>query len=126
MPAGTVEREMVLDIEGMTCASCVRKVEHALSGVEGVDTAAVNLATRTATIRGRVRDAGPLVHAVEGVGYGAHPHTGDGPIEDEVAAYRRRLAAGIALTIPVLVLTFLAPAGRWNDALSLASSSAPR
>ena len=54
------------------------------------------------------------------MGYGAHPHTGDGPIEDEVAAYRRRLAAGIALTIPVLILTFLAPAGRWNDALSWA------
>ncbi len=120
MPAGTVDREVVLDIEGMTCASCVQKVERALSGVEGVDAAAVNLATRTATIRGQVRDAGPLVHAVEGVGYGAHPHTGDGSIEDEVAAYRRRLAAGIALTIPVLVLTFLAPAGRWNDALSWA------
>lgn len=120
MPAAAVDREVVLDIEGMTCASCVQKVERALSGVEGVDAAAVNLATRTATIRGQVRDAGPLVHAVEGVGYGARPHTGDGSTEDEVAAYRRRLAAGIALTIPVLVLTFLAPAGRWNDALSWA------
>ncbi len=33
------EPDIVLDIEGMTCASCVHKVEKALSGVDEVETA---------------------------------------------------------------------------------------
>ncbi|HVD69538.1 MAG TPA: cation transporter, partial [Actinomycetota bacterium] len=38
----------------MTCASCVQKVERALGDVDGVQAAAVNLATRTAIVRGAV------------------------------------------------------------------------
>ena len=41
-----------LDIAGMTCASCVNRVEKALLKVPGVETAAVNLATERATIAG--------------------------------------------------------------------------
>src|SRR5690606_30063763 len=59
-----------LPIEGMTCASCVRRVEKALAGVEGVESVAVNLATERADNRA----AGPLdasvrVEAVEKAGY---------------------------------------------------------
>ncbi|GIH72535.1 heavy metal translocating P-type ATPase [Sphaerimonospora thailandensis] len=39
-----------LDIGGMTCASCVRRVERALGRVEGVEVAEVNLATEVATV----------------------------------------------------------------------------
>ena len=70
------ERAVVLDIEGMTCASCVQRVERALEDVPGVDTASVNLATRTATvIGGREGSLAPLVDAVRRVGYGAREHT---------------------------------------------------
>ena len=58
-PSDTKEREVVLDIEGMTCASCVNRVEKALSGVDGVDAAAVNLATRTATVHTSDEDDRP-------------------------------------------------------------------
>ena len=77
MAPTTDEREIVLDIEGMTCASCVNKVEKALGSVGGVDAAAVNLATRTATVRTSDPKIAPLVDAVNGVGYGAHEHSGD-------------------------------------------------
>src|ERR1044072_7447596 len=40
-----------LDIGGMTCASCVRHVEKALSRIDGVDSAEVNLAPEAATVR---------------------------------------------------------------------------
>src|SRR4051794_35114520 len=43
-------REVSLPIDGMTCASCVRRVEKALTKVEGVSDATVNLATEKATI----------------------------------------------------------------------------
>jgi Cu+-exporting ATPase len=43
--------ELVLPIEGMTCASCVRRVEKALGRVPGVQEATVNLATEQAHVR---------------------------------------------------------------------------
>ena len=75
--------EVSLAVEGMTCASCVRRVERALSKVPGVESAAVNLATEKAKV---VYDpaAGSGVEglraAVEGAGYGV------GAVEDRSAA----------------------------------------
>ena len=39
-----------LEITGMTCASCVRRIEKSLNKVDGVNTAQVNLATEVATV----------------------------------------------------------------------------
>ena len=59
-----------LAIDGMTCAACVARVEKALTGVEGVVEASVNLATHSARITGAAApDA--LAEAVEEIGYGA-------------------------------------------------------
>ena len=66
-----------LDIDGMTCASCVSRVEKALAKVPGVKRASVNLATERATV-----DAAPdvtavqLAEAVKQAGYGATPVAG--------------------------------------------------
>jgi Cu+-exporting ATPase len=70
-PAPTPQAEAILPIGGMTCASCVRRVERALSKVEGVSSAGVNLATERATVTYdplRV-DLPKLRAAVEGAGY---------------------------------------------------------
>ncbi|MBN8791592.1 MAG: copper-translocating P-type ATPase [Stenotrophomonas nitritireducens] len=56
-------------VEGMTCASCVGRVERALAAVPGVASAAVNLATGRATVRGDGVDRQALVRAVEKAGY---------------------------------------------------------
>jgi Cu+-exporting ATPase len=61
-----------LPVTGMTCASCVARVERAIGKVEGVDTAAVNLATEKATVTfdpGAV-STGDLVTTIEAAGYG--------------------------------------------------------
>ena len=42
---------MDLGIDGMTCASCVLRVERALNAVPGVEAACVNLATESARVR---------------------------------------------------------------------------
>jgi len=57
-------------IEGMTCASCIGRVERALAAVPGVTTANVNLATKRATVTCSA-DAAALRKLVEGVGYDA-------------------------------------------------------
>ena len=103
------ERELVLDIEGMTCASCVGKVEKALGGVAGVGEASVNLATRTATVRTTSDALDPLMDAVRRVGYGARPHSEERSPSEEVRAYGRRLVVAVPLTLAVLALTFVVP-----------------
>ncbi|MDG4871025.1 heavy metal-associated domain-containing protein, partial [Guyparkeria sp. 1SP6A2] len=57
-------------IEGMTCASCVGRVEKALKAVPGVTSAVVNLATEKATVHGSA-DAAALAAAIENAGYDA-------------------------------------------------------
>jgi Cu+-exporting ATPase len=63
-----------LAIEGMTCASCVGRVERALLRVPGVLTAQVNLATEQATVQRLHRAAAlpELLRAVAAAGYTAH------------------------------------------------------
>ncbi len=79
-----------LDIEGMTCAACVRRVERALEGVDGVENASVNLATERASVKfnaGLVSVA-QLSQAVENAGYKAVDRTPPAPvvIESPVAS----------------------------------------
>ena len=65
-----------LSIEGMTCASCVRRVERALAGVDGVAAARANLANESAAIElaeGRPVEGAALVAAVEAAGYRVAP-----------------------------------------------------
>ncbi len=67
--ASTELGKVVIDVEGMTCASCVGRVERALQSVPGVRTAAVNLATERAEIIGPALDRAALVKAIEDAGY---------------------------------------------------------
>jgi Cu+-exporting ATPase len=72
---GVPETTQRLRIDGMTCASCVSRVEKALSRVPGVLQASVNLATATAEVRrlaGSAADA-ELLAAVQRAGYQAAP-----------------------------------------------------
>ncbi|MCV0415692.1 MAG: heavy metal translocating P-type ATPase [Brevundimonas sp.] len=101
-----------LAVEGMTCASCVGRVEKALRAVPGVSEATVNLATERATIRG-VAETSALVAAVAGAGYAARPVlSGAGDTDDEAdarkegerAALKRDLLLAAVLTAPVFLL----------------------
>src|SRR5947209_3708150 len=62
---------VTLPVTGMTCASCVRRIEKALAKVEGVQNATVNLATEQATVvyDPNVTDLPRLGAAVEKAGY---------------------------------------------------------
>src|SRR5215213_1266028 len=67
--------EIILPIEGMTCASCVNRIERFLRKTPGVEQAAVNLATERATVLVDPSAAGreELVKAVEAAGYEVRP-----------------------------------------------------
>jgi Cu+-exporting ATPase len=100
-----------LDIEGMSCAACVGRVEKVLQRVPGVVSANVNLAARRAHVElaGSVPTAA-LVAAVKKAGFGATPaaEVSEGAREAdaaaEEAALRRAVWIAVALTLPVFVL----------------------
>jgi Cu+-exporting ATPase len=63
-------RDLKLPIEGMTCASCVLRVEKALTALPGVESVAVNLATEEVAVRASdAVPAGALADAVRKAGY---------------------------------------------------------
>ena len=100
-----------LAIDGMTCASCVGRVEKALQKVEGVGTVSVNLATEKAVI-----DASPvvtveqLIQVVKKAGYDAHLiQANQNDIEqekkaDELNTLKRDLIIAVILATPVFLL----------------------
>ncbi len=64
-------REVVVPIEGMTCAGCVRSVEKALTSVPGATSASASLTNMTATVTlDREVAPGMLANAVRKAGYG--------------------------------------------------------
>ncbi|MBO9649205.1 MAG: copper-translocating P-type ATPase [Variovorax sp.] len=116
-PASTSSpQEWSLPIEGMTCASCVARVERSLAGVPGVTEASVNLATEAATVRtdGSVaRDV--LRAAVEKAGYsvGEDPAatSGDAPASGTATTRRGRndawpVIAAALLSVPLVLPMF--------------------
>ena len=99
-----------IPVRGMSCASCVDKVEHALRSVDGVLNASVNLAseratvemtatTPLATLRRAVRDAGYEPLEVEGDGAEDYEREAR---RRELATLRGRLIAGALLSLPIL------------------------
>lgn len=74
--------QLGFSIEGMNCASCVSRVEKAIAGVPGVQSAVVNLATERANIVfNSVPDAEAVVSAVKNAGYDVATETVDLSIE---------------------------------------------
>lgn len=111
-------RSVELAITGMTCASCVARVERKLAKLPGVS-ATVNLATATAhvTREDPSVEVAELVAAVEAIGYGAAP-AGTGVVEAEetgaadaerahIAGLRRRLVGSALLGLPVVAISMI-------------------
>ncbi|MGD0833091.1 MAG: cation-translocating P-type ATPase [Candidatus Dormibacteria bacterium] len=131
VPAVTGPAPGVVDLEigGMSCASCVSRVERALESVAGVTEVSVNLATD----RARVRTAGgvaatSLVAAVREAGYEASVRAGerglpaDGGEARHRADLRRRLAritAGAVLSAATLILAYGFGGASWSNAAQL-------
>ena len=98
-----------LGIMGMSCASCVGRVEKALNNVPGVLETSVNLAAEKATVEYLAGTVEPrdLEHAVEDAGYGAVSEEDEGSAEEagerEYRKLRNRLWAAAALTLLILI-----------------------
>ena len=84
--------ELSVPVVGMTCASCVNRIERYLSRAEGVSDANVNLATERATVRfdPAVIDRTGIVAAIEAAGYDVgHESAGDAAADVDAAELER-------------------------------------
>ncbi len=101
--------ELTLPVLGMTCASCVNRIERFLNRADGVTSANVNLATERATVRfdpGRIDRAG-IVATIESAGYEVAPDRSasrDATVDEadderERAAERAELLRGAIISL---------------------------
>ncbi|WP_300438165.1 heavy metal translocating P-type ATPase [uncultured Mameliella sp.] len=105
------EQRIRLSIEGMSCASCVGRVEKALAAQPGVLEARVNLTAQTAEALVLAGSVTPqvLAEAVTGAGYPAKPMDADETPDatarqaEEAAALKRQTLIAGALTLPVFL-----------------------
>ena len=99
-----------LTIDGMTCASCVARVEKKLNRLDGV-TASVNLATETATVSfPETVTLDDLIAAVEHAGYTARRSAADPEEAPEYAGRVHpsyRLTGSLVLALPVVVVAMV-------------------
>ena len=123
-----------LSVAGMTCASCVARVERALKKVDGVVDATVNLATERAnvTFQPQVVDVERLSAAVEGAGYDVIAVSGSGAGTEaaadvaateraakaaELARLRRDFIVAAIFTLPLFLMEMgamlIPPFGEW-------------
>ena len=97
----------VLDIEGMTCATCVSRVESAIEALDGVSQVAVDFTGRRARVDALrcLLDASVLVEAVSDTGYRATLRATGGKASDGLEAADKRLrlqlAVATVLTLPL-------------------------
>lgn len=117
------EARVSIAIEGMSCASCVARVERALALVEGVEGATVNLLTKRADIEGPPAEAERFAAAIRDAGYGARVLSGPADVvtSDPEARDGRILQVAFALVVGVVAMLLSMPlmhAGHEADPLA--------
>ena len=112
-----------LDIGGMTCASCVSRVEKALDKIPGVEAATVNLATEQARVRVRPGSSSlaEIIALVKKTGYEAKESSARGNLEQKnaksfwAADGLGRVVLSFLLSAPLFLPMFLMPFGmHWS------------
>ena len=113
-----------LDISGMTCASCVGRIEKTVQKMSGIEAVSVNLATEQARIRvkhGSSITVDEIIKAIDKTGYEAHPSKPLGKSSQQEAQFSwgmdglTRVLISFALTIPLVLPMILMPLGiHWS------------
>ena len=114
MDGSNTSTRLTLEVEGMTCAGCARRVERALCDAPGVTSASVNFAAHTADLKlDPGADAAAPIAALRQIGYDGAPakswaeRTGGGearPDHDHGEASSSQLILAVTLTLPIFII----------------------
>ena len=108
------------NVTGMTCASCSAHVQKAVSAVNGVENASVNLLTGVMEVEGNV-SADSVIQAVRNAGYDA-VYASNGktqtvsepvPADAETASFVKRLVLSVIFLLPLLYVSMGAMLWNW-------------
>ena len=110
--------QTVLQISGMHCAGCVNSVEKALSDIEGVESANVNLSTEKAHVKLQSDDVRSyqLIDAVEQAGYKAEIESSEKKNklqekqereEEKLDSARKKMVVSWGITLPLMIWMFI-------------------
>jgi Cu+-exporting ATPase len=111
-----------LSIGGMTCAACAARVEKAIGRLEGIESAAVNLATEKATVvyNPATVKLSSIKEAVEKAGYRALESSKDGAADEdklrkekEIKTLRIKFIVAVAFALPLLYIAMVPMAPSW-------------
>lgn len=103
-----VNNEVTLDIIGMSCASCVARVEKILNKNPNVEAAEVNLATEKATVKGHNLNTNDLINLVKSAGFDAIL-VEKSSVKTEISSPRKKASFGPILISALLSLPLLLP-----------------
>ncbi|WP_299137952.1 copper-translocating P-type ATPase [uncultured Tateyamaria sp.] len=94
---------LTLSVPGMSCASCVSRIEDAAGRADGVLDVQAHLPTRMVQVH-TAGSADAVMAALAEAGYPAQHETEAAPTDDPVARYLRRFGIAAALTLPVFAI----------------------
>lgn len=113
---GAGVESIALPIKGMTCASCVEKVQRTLNSLDGVVSASVNFATEKANVHylPTIISVKDLIEAVKNAGYEAMEPKGEEDLlerdsrlkKEEFTGLKRRFVLAAALSVPIFMGAF--------------------
>src|SRR5919109_590323 len=109
---GLMNETMTYSVPAIHCNHCAMSIREEVSEVQGVESVDVDLDEKIVTITGRELEDAQLRAAVEAAGYHARPvHETDGHHhhDEPLALLGRRLAAAVALTVPIALLAMVPP-----------------
>ncbi len=118
------QKNITVKIDGMSCASCAKRIEDAIGSTNGVSGSIVNFATKKATVTGTVPTE-EIFKIVEGLGYSVA--RGDTLVvsEEEIARSEwKRFLASAVLSLPVFIISMFMIHFKFSDHIQLILTTA--
>ena len=108
-------KNLTVEITGMSCASCAKKIEDAIGNTNGVSESIVNFATRKATVTGRA-PAEEIYKIIEGLGYGIVKEETPAVPEKGIAQSEwKKFLISTILSVPVFTISMFMIHFRFSD-----------
>jgi Cu+-exporting ATPase len=108
-------KNFTIEITGMSCASCAKRIEDAIGNTNGVSESIVNFATKKATVTGRT-SAEEIYKIIEGLGYGVVKEETPAISEEGIAQSElKRFLIAAVLSIPVFIISMFMIHFRFSD-----------
>ena len=108
-------KNLTVEITGMSCASCAKRIEDTIGNTNGVSESIVNFATRKATVTGRA-PAEEIYKIIEGLGYGIVKEETPAVSEKEIAQSEwKKFLISTILSVPVFTISMFMIHFRFSD-----------